>query len=217
MIAFRGRCSFLMYHQKKPDNYGIKVFALVCSHCYYLYNASIYTEKESTQVTRNLVEKIVLNMTEPIVNTSLNITMDNWFTSVPLAEKLLQRSLTCVDTHKNNKPDIPNEMQPKHGRQALTSLFGFHERKTLVSFVPKPNKAVILLSTMHDDKVEAESSKPDIVLFYNGTKRGVDMCDQMIKHSFMKRKTNRWPLAVFLSHIGLRLPKLIHHMALSKD
>jgi hypothetical protein len=198
MISFRGRCSFIMYLPSKPDKYGIKVFSLVCSHCYYLYNASIYTGKEGTQVTRNLGEKVVLNLTEPLANTSRNITMDNWFTSVPLADKLLQRSLTCVGTLKKNKPDIPNEMQPNRKRQAPSSLFGFRERMTLVSFVPKKTKAVILLSTMHhDDKVDADLSKPDIVLFYNETKGGVDTCDQMIKHSTVKRKTNRWPLAVF--------------------
>ena len=198
IISFRGRCSFIMYLPSKPDKYGIKEFAMVRSHRYYLYNASIYTGKEGTEVTRNLAEKIELKLTEPIANASRNITMDNWFTSVPLANKLLDISLTRVGTLQKNKPQIPIEMQPKRGRQALTSLFGFHEHMTLVSFVPKPNKAVMLLSTMHHDaKVDAASSKPDIVLFYNETKGGVDTCDQMVKHASVKRKTNRWPLAIF--------------------
>jgi len=43
MIGFRGRCSFIMYLPNKPDKYGIKVFALVCSHCYYFFSAMIRT------------------------------------------------------------------------------------------------------------------------------------------------------------------------------
>jgi len=46
----------------------------------------------------------------------------------------------------------------------------------------------------HDAKVDEVSQKPDLILFYNDTKVGLPSCDQMVKH---KRKTNRWPLAVF--------------------
>jgi len=51
---------------------------------------------------------------------------------------------------------------------------------------------------MHQDMVVDEAtSKPDIILFYSQTKGGVDTCDQMVKSMTVKRKTNRWPLAVF--------------------
>jgi hypothetical protein len=77
-------------------------------------------------------------------------------------------------------------------------VFGFDGEKTLVSFVPKKNKAVVLLSTMHRDAaVDVETSKPDIILFYNESKGGVDTCDQMVKAMTAKRKTNRWPMAIF--------------------
>jgi hypothetical protein len=198
MVGFRGRCSFIMYLPSKPDKYGIKVFALVCSHCFYLYNAKIYTGKEGTQPVRDLGSKTVLTLTEPIMNSCRNITMDNWFTSVPLAEKLLEKKLTCVGTIKKNKPDIPQKFLPQRGRAELSSLFGFEDDKTLVSFVPKKNKAVILLSTMHRDAaVDPVTSKPDIILFYNQTKGGVDTCDQMIKSMTVKRKSRRWPQIIF--------------------
>ena len=187
-----------MYLPSKPDKYGIKVFALVCSHCYYLHNATIYTGKDVTQPVRDLGSKTVLSLTEPIMNSCRNITMDNWFTSVPLAEKLLERKLTCVGTIKKNKPDIPHKFLPQRERAELSSLFGFEGDKTLVSFVPKKDKAVILLSTMHRDAaVDRETSKPDIILFYNQTKGGVDTCDQMIKSLTVKRKTRRWPQIIF--------------------
>ena len=42
-----------------------------------------------------------------------------------------------------------------------SSLFGFSDRQTLVSHVPKKNKAVVLLSTMHNDnKVDEETGEP---------------------------------------------------------
>ena len=51
---------------------------------------------------------------------------------------------------------------------------------------------------MHRDAaVDRETSKPDIILFYNQTKGGVDTCDQMIKSLTVKRKTRRWPQIIF--------------------
>jgi hypothetical protein len=49
-----------------------------------------------------------------------------------------------------------------------------------MSFVPKWNKAVILVSSMHDSRVMDEATqKPEIILDYNMTKGGVDTCDKM--------------------------------------
>ena len=54
-------------------------------------------------------------------------------------------------------------------------MFGFQKHATLVSFTPKKNKSVVLLSTMHRDAaVDAETKKPEIIYFYNSTKGGID-------------------------------------------
>lgn len=56
----------------------------------------------------------------------------------------------------------------------------FQDGLTLVSFVPKPNKAVLLLSTKHhDNQVDHKTGKPMIILDYNKTKGAVDTVDQM--------------------------------------
>ena len=52
---------------------------------------------------------------------------------------------------------------------------------TLVSHVSKKNKAVILLSTMHhSSKIDEETKKSEINLYYNSTKGGVDTLDQSL-------------------------------------
>ena len=54
-------------------------------------------------------------------------------------------------------------------------MFGFSNRQTLVSHVPMKNKAVVLLSTMHNDnKVDEETGFPEMILDYNATKAAVD-------------------------------------------
>lgn len=80
-------------------------------------------------------------------------------------------------------------------------MFAFHKRKTLVSYSSKPKKAVALLSTMHyDDKIDQDtgpSQKPEIITFYNKTKIGVDVVDQMCAKYDVARNTRRWPMVVF--------------------
>lgn len=77
-----------------------------------------------------------------------------------------------------------------------------HEHKlraTMVSYVPKKNRFVTLLSTYHTKKVidVNDKKKPEIIQFYNKTKGAVDTFDEMVGTYRCKRKTLRWPLAVF--------------------
>jgi hypothetical protein len=49
-----------------------------------------------------------------------------------------------------------------------------------VSYVPKKNKSVVLLSSLHHDSaICSDSGMPEIIEFYNKTKGAVDMLDQM--------------------------------------
>ena len=91
-------------------------------------------------------------------------------------------------------------MKASRARTELSSVFGFSGQQTLVSYVPKKNKAVILLSTLHHDKVLAGNTmKPEIILRYNQTKSGVDNLDHLITNYTCKQKTNRWPMALFMN------------------
>ena len=83
-------------------------------------------------------------------------------------------------------------------------LFEFQKDLTLVSYVSRKNKCVILISTSHDDdKIDPETQKPDIILDYNKNKGGVDTVDQLCNTYSVARKTRRWPLAVFFSLLNI--------------
>ena len=72
-----------------------------------------------------------------------------FFKSVPVARKLLQHQLTVVGTMRKCKQEIPACLKAAKSRQTKTSVFGFNDQLTMVSYVPTKNKAVIHLSTMH--------------------------------------------------------------------
>lgn len=69
-----------------------------------------------------------------------------------------------------------------------------------MSYVPKKNKAVCFISTMHCDKAiygdTGEDKKPCIITIYNVTKHGVDILDKMCGHYDVSRNSHRWPLAI---------------------
>ena len=69
--------------------------------------------------------------------------------------------------------EIPASFLKNPKRPLFESKFGFDDFKTLVSYVPKKNKAVLLMSTFHHDKClldEKRKFKPEIIDFYNKTK-----------------------------------------------
>lgn len=74
-----------------------------------------------------------------------------------------------------NKREIPKQFLPSKHRDIGFTLYGFAGQNTLLSHVPKKNKAVILLSSMHHtEAIDKSTGKPEIIEFYNKTKGGVD-------------------------------------------
>ncbi|CAJ1066749.1 piggyBac transposable element-derived protein 4-like [Xyrichtys novacula] len=86
----------------------------------YAIDGTVYTGRQPGQeVQRNLGENVVQQLCSGIRHTGGNITMDNFFTSVPLAEKLLEKNLTIVGTLLQIKPDIPPIMKPSKSQGDL--------------------------------------------------------------------------------------------------
>lgn len=203
--GFRGRCSFRVYMKNKPAKYGIKVFLLCDARTYYTVNMEIYAgnQPDGPFEISNKVPDLVKRMIRPISGTNRNVTIDNWFTSIPLALDLLKdHKLTIVGTLRKDKREIPPEFKTTKDKRLCSSTFGFHEENmTLVSYVPKQNKVVLGLSTMHYDNTiddsTGENQKPHIITFYNKTKGGVDVVDRMCSNYSVGRASNRWPLTMF--------------------
>lgn len=151
LIAFRGRCSFRQYIPSKPARYGIKIFALVDVKNAYTYNLEVYvgTQPDGPYKINNSPNNVVTRLVQPIEGTKRNITIDNWFTSLPLVLQLLEdKKLTVVGTMRRNKTCIPKQFVDPKNRPINSSLFGFHKDCTLTSYVPKKNKVVIAVSTL---------------------------------------------------------------------
>lgn len=219
LLPFRGRCPFKMYIPNKPDKYGIKILMLCDSKTGYMIKAEVYLGKGS--IPRNIPasEFYCLTMTEQIHNSNRNLTVDNWFTSIPAAQKLLDKGVTMVGTLRKNKKEIPQEFKTKDSRDYNTAMFAFSNNLTLLSYCPqkkKTKKIILLLSTMHDmpDK-DKTIPLPEIIQLYNKTKVGVDLHDQLSHKYSVIRRTKRWPLTIFyglLDTVGINA-NILYHVA----
>lgn len=206
LLAFRGRCKFRMYIPNKPAKYGLKLEMLCDSGTKYMIDCAPYLGTGTDTGGLPLGEYFVKELTRSIHGTNRNVTMDNWFTSIPLAKQLLLEPyrLTIVGTLRSNKREIPEEIKNSRSRNVNTSMFCYDGPLTLLSYKPKPSKMVYVLSSCDEEgTVNPETHKPNLIEFYNSTKGGVDTFDQMCSVMTCNRKTNRWPMCIFYDMLNI--------------
>lgn len=182
----------------KPAKYGIKIWVACDAQSSYAWKMQVYTGKPTSGgPEKNQGMRVVLDVTDGL--RGHNVTCDNFFTSYELSQQLLKRKITMVGTVRKNKPELPPALLATRGREAFSSKFAFTPTTTLVSYLPKRNKNVVLLSTLHKtaEISDREDRKPAIILDYNHNKGGVDNLDKVIGTYSCRRMTARWPLVIF--------------------
>lgn len=201
LFPYRGRTKFTQYIPSKPAKYGIKIWWACDSKTKYPLKGKLYTGRsigEPREVKQG--ENVLLELSHAYKNTGRTIVADNFFTTLEGAKRLAAIGLSFVGTIRQNKTCIPKEMKKDSQRPVLSSLFGFHENLvSICSYVPKKNKSVNLISTVHYSKhCDGVAMKPAAITFYNSTKAGVDCMDQMVTHFTCKRPSRRWTYAFFV-------------------
>ena len=191
LIPFRGRLSFRQYIPNKRHRYGIKLFKL-CSAGDYTHNIEVYTGKDDTR-TGSVAESVVMKLSEGLLDSWRTLYVDNWYSSVSLAETMLSRSTNLVGTLRRNMKGNPAEVvERKLKRDEMIC-----QQKNGISILKwKDKRDVIMISTKHDDS-RGRSGKPVAILDYNKSKGFIDLSDQMGSYFPFQRKTFRWYMRIF--------------------
>lgn len=119
--------------------------------------------------------------------------------------------MTIVGTVRANRRELPKNLSTHQNRALYSTVQAVNNsddgcRTLLVSYVAKRNKVVNLLSTNHRKSVcdhATEKRKPDVVLYYNKTKGGVDATDERVGTYSVKFKCRRWHVIVFCNLLDL--------------
>lgn len=199
LVSFRGRCLFSIYMKNKPERYGMKIFMLNDSETFYMLAAIPYVGKVEPTANDSVPAYFVKALVDQasLSGTWRTITMDNWFTSISLFETLERDyQLRAVGTIRKNKREIPSTLKAKSA--VGSARFVFLDNLTLVSYTPRKNKKVLLLSSAHHTAaINNETRKPEIIMSYNSYKGATDTFDQKCRHFSTARRTQRWPLRFF--------------------
>ncbi|KAF0290373.1 PiggyBac transposable element-derived protein 4 [Amphibalanus amphitrite] len=166
-----------MYMPSKAGKYGLLLRTVADANYRYMWKLWPYSgrptepERSPPATYFESVPEMVKYMVEDVAGTGRNITMDRYFTSVPLAEDLLADQLTIVGTCNKRRQLLPKELTEASGREVDSSIFCFRNDVTLVSQCTKPGKLVLAVSTQHRGPcVDSRTKKPEIVLYYKASK-----------------------------------------------
>ena len=134
----------------------------------------------------------------------INISMDQYFTSVSLASWALEKNITIFGTMQHDRKGKPKELGSVANREEKSVMYVYHtkEKIMLTYYINKKKldkKNVIVLSSMHDSvKVtEDQGRKPSVHAMYNYTKGGVDVVDLLSTSHSTRIKCKQWPLNAF--------------------
>ncbi|OAF64898.1 hypothetical protein A3Q56_07387, partial [Intoshia linei] len=101
---------------------------------FYCYNLELYLGKDDDK-SKNEPINVTLRMLKPYWGSGFNVTMDNWFTSIPL---------------EKNKRELAPQFVSTKNRSVFSTISGHLGIITLASYCPKPIRFVNLISTKHD-------------------------------------------------------------------
>ena len=125
--------------------------------------------------------------------------MDRYYTSIPLAEWLYDKNITCIGTLNSNRKGMPKEIKETKGREenSWISCKSDKGEVTLNSHVVKINSSgmrnVLLLQTTNPAHyvTQDDKQKPLSYKIYNYTKGGIDIPDQRMGSYTTKYKTRK--------------------------
>ncbi|XP_045077535.1 piggyBac transposable element-derived protein 4-like [Coregonus clupeaformis] len=191
----KAKCSFTQYIPYKQDKWGMKFRLAADVHSKYVLNVFPYLGKGEQP------ENVVMRLVEPYLGEGRNVNTDDFFTSLPLANKLIDKNTSLVGVIEASRG-----LPPSVSNQAQAELFSTtvlkHDKATLTVYRCKPRENVCILSTMHPTVAIGGDTKrkTETLTHYNNTTVGVD---KMARQFTVKAATQRWPVAVFYNLLDL--------------
>ena len=209
----RDGVSFKTYNKDKPAKYGLNFRSLGSWRHPCVYYTIPYTGKpEVTDAhikdSMTLVKKIVEGYETNGFNLSgTNISMDRYYTSIPIVEWLYEKKFFCIAKMNSNRKGLPTEIKEIKGHEVNLWMACKIDGSGIIInlYVVKAKSGmrnVLLLTTMEpahyvtDDK----KKKPYMYKIYDFTKGGIDIPDQRVGTYTCKVKTTKWML-VALSYV----------------
>ena len=207
LVGYRGKIPGRTYMPSKPRKYGVKFFWLCEATTGFALKGVIYSGRDSDSGPhRNLANDIVMKLCSVYIGTGRDVYVDRCFTSHGLVCNLLQQNLTLVGTIVANRREVPSKFKAAKGREieSTEALYDHSNKILLLSYVPKRNKNVLMMSSSHSSiSITDCHKKPTVITDYNQHKGGADTLDENCEEFSCLRKMNRWPMVINYNFINV--------------
>lgn len=218
MVPYKGKFGGIrQYIKGKPHPWGFKVWARCCAtgllHDFDIYQgkggANEQKGKSQLGIGGDIVVKLCESLPEKV---HFLIFADNFFTSMPLIEKLLAKGIYYTGTVRKNRMSMCNLMTDKDLSKKGRGSYDYRieSNTNTVCLKWQDTKAVSLMSTYAGpeplgkarrwDKSKKEYTdidQPNIIKEYNASMGGVDMLDAHLARCKFPIRTRRWYMILF--------------------
>ena len=195
LIPFKGRLQFKQYMKNKSHRYGVKLFKLN-SGLGYTHKLEVYAGKSEDRVY-NTPETIVMRLAEEILNSGRTLCVDNWYSSVKLANNLMNHETHLVGTIRKNRRGVPRDLL-FHTKLRRNEFLAARNRRGVTILNWKDKRNVYMISTKHSLQMSEEKTRkgikvrPKMITYYNKSKKSTDLSDQMASYGSPLRKSIKW-------------------------
>ena len=113
---------FIQYMANKLDKFGIMFWFLTDAQSKYLCNGKPYLGRDpSRSRCSDLSGDVCLTLLQPYYKKGYNVTTDNYFTSLKLAEELKQKKTTILGTIRKQQREVPSTEQIMKDKELYAS------------------------------------------------------------------------------------------------
>ncbi|CAG5058849.1 unnamed protein product [Parnassius apollo] len=174
--------------------YGMKLFKL-CTLPGYTCKLELYAGKNN-ELVNTTPTRVVMSLCKHILGCGHTLVTDNWYTSLELANELLDKDTHLVSTLRKNRRGLPKAVVDSKLKPG--EVIAMENERGICVLKWKDKRDVLMLSTKHSkgfSKITKKGKvirKPRMVLAYNKVKSAVDMSDQMAAYSSPLRKSVKW-------------------------
>ena len=196
LYPVRQQIAFRQYNPSKPHRYGLLLKSLKDARFPYTYKAVHYAVKLKAgdglyylTSTIDYIKYLVTKMeTDQLIKGRIFST-DRLSTSIESTNWLLDCGIVTVGTLQKGRRGIPSELFETQNRDIFSATFHFEKEKKNIFLTPytvktksKRKKNSVVLSTsrpLHGETIDDGKEKPRIITFYDFTKGGKDIVDQL--------------------------------------
>ena len=192
----------------KPEKFCLKFRLAVNIENKYLFNGIPYTGKDDTRSNDiPVLTDVVLKLMAPLFQRGYNVTCDNYFTSLGLALKLVEKKCSLFGKLCQNGREVTENAKRKWNciKPKCLGMTANHSHLLPVQSSKKRGSCEQLARGYPCFKRQNPKKKPDLVLYYNKTKVVVDLYDQMTRLCLVKAASRRWPVHLFYNVVEMAL------------